>query len=72
MCRAFNEEPKKESNDDAFFSSVTVIKRNKEVDVATGDIRIVILLHERHGEKFLWPVLRRRPSDNNAEGILGG
>ncbi|XP_062258296.1 inter-alpha-trypsin inhibitor heavy chain H3-like isoform X3 [Platichthys flesus] len=50
--------------------SVTVIKRNKEVDVATGDIRIVILLHERHGEKFLWPVLRRRPSDNNAEGIL--
>ncbi|XP_053293658.1 inter-alpha-trypsin inhibitor heavy chain H3 isoform X3 [Pleuronectes platessa] len=50
--------------------SVTVIKRNKEVDVATGDIRIVILLHERHGEKFLWPVLRRRPSDNKAEGIL--
>ncbi|XP_060925183.1 inter-alpha-trypsin inhibitor heavy chain H3-like [Limanda limanda] len=50
--------------------SVTVIKRNKEVDVATGDIRIVILLHERHGEKFLWPVLRQHPSDNNAEGIL--
>ncbi|XP_060925189.1 inter-alpha-trypsin inhibitor heavy chain H3-like isoform X2 [Limanda limanda] len=50
--------------------SVTVIKRNKEVDVATGDIRIVILLHERHGEKFLWPVLRQHPPDNNAEGIL--
>ncbi|XP_047195372.1 inter-alpha-trypsin inhibitor heavy chain H3-like [Hippoglossus stenolepis] len=50
--------------------SVTVIKRNKEVDVATGDIRIVILLHERHGEKFLWPVLRQHPSDNSIEGIL--
>ncbi|XP_022602555.1 inter-alpha-trypsin inhibitor heavy chain H3-like isoform X3 [Seriola dumerili] len=50
--------------------SVTVIKRNKEVDVAAGDIRIVILVHEKDGEKFLWPVLRQKPSDNNIEGIL--
>ncbi|XP_071349106.1 inter-alpha-trypsin inhibitor heavy chain H3-like [Trachinotus anak] len=50
--------------------SLTVIKRNKEVDVAAGNIRIVILVHEKDGEEFLWPVLRQRPSDNNTEGIL--
>ncbi|GLD64518.1 inter-alpha-trypsin inhibitor heavy chain H3-like isoform X7 [Lates japonicus] len=50
--------------------SVTVIRRNKEVDVAAGDVRIVILTHEKDGKEFLWPVLRQQPSANNAEGIL--
>uniref|UniRef100_A0A4W6EY02 Inter-alpha-trypsin inhibitor heavy chain 3b, tandem duplicate 1 n=1 Tax=Lates calcarifer TaxID=8187 RepID=A0A4W6EY02_LATCA len=52
--------------------SVTVIRRNKEVDVAAGDVRIIILTHEKDGKEFLWPVLRQQPSANNAEGILGG
>lgn len=53
------------------FSSVTVIVRNNEIDVATGDMRMVIIVHENNGPKILWPVLRQRPSDNNAEGLLG-
>ena len=56
----------------AYFSSLTVIRRDKEVDVAAGDTRIVILIHEKDGDKFLWPVLRQQPSDNNVTGILGG
>ncbi|XP_040891033.1 inter-alpha-trypsin inhibitor heavy chain H3 isoform X2 [Toxotes jaculatrix] len=50
--------------------SVTVIKRQNEVDVAAGDIRIVILLQEKSGIEFLWPVLRQKSSDNSTEGIL--
>ncbi|XP_074492226.1 inter-alpha-trypsin inhibitor heavy chain H3-like isoform X3 [Sebastes fasciatus] len=50
--------------------SLTVIRRDKEVDVAAGDTRMVFLIHEKDGVKFLWPVLRQQPSDNNATGIL--
>ncbi|XP_074492246.1 inter-alpha-trypsin inhibitor heavy chain H3-like isoform X5 [Sebastes fasciatus] len=50
--------------------SLTVIRRDKEVDVAAGDTRMVFLIHEKEGVKFLWPVLRQQPSDNNATGIL--
>uniref|UniRef100_I3KAS6 Inter-alpha-trypsin inhibitor heavy chain 3 n=1 Tax=Oreochromis niloticus TaxID=8128 RepID=I3KAS6_ORENI len=50
--------------------SVTVIVHNNEIDVATGDMRMVIIVHEKNGQKFLWPVLRQRPLDNNAEGLL--
>uniref|UniRef100_A0A3P8QJK7 Inter-alpha-trypsin inhibitor heavy chain H3-like n=1 Tax=Astatotilapia calliptera TaxID=8154 RepID=A0A3P8QJK7_ASTCA len=50
--------------------SVTVIVRNNEIDVSTGDMRMVIIVHENNGPKILWPVLRQRPSDNNAEGLL--
>ncbi|XP_019736232.1 inter alpha-trypsin inhibitor, heavy chain 4-like isoform X2 [Hippocampus comes] len=50
--------------------SVTVIKQDMEVDITVGDIRLIILLHENSGEKFLWPVLRQRSSDVDAEGIL--
>uniref|UniRef100_A0A8C6P9T3 Inter-alpha-trypsin inhibitor heavy chain 3b, tandem duplicate 1 n=1 Tax=Nothobranchius furzeri TaxID=105023 RepID=A0A8C6P9T3_NOTFU len=51
--------------------SVTIFKRDKEVDVTAGDVRLVILVHEKNGNKFLWPVLRQKPSASNAEGILG-
>lgn len=49
-----------------------MIRRDKEIDVAAGDARIVILIHEKGGKNFLWPVLRQRPSDTNITGILGG
>lgn len=51
---------------------MTVISRDKEIDIAAGDIRMVILIHEKGGNKFLWPVLRQQPQDTNGEGILGG
>ncbi|XP_017290960.1 inter-alpha-trypsin inhibitor heavy chain H3 isoform X2 [Kryptolebias marmoratus] len=50
--------------------NVTVIKRDKEIDIAAEDIRGVILVHEKDGNKFLWPVIRQMPSANNTEGIL--
>ncbi|KAM9361282.1 inter-alpha-trypsin inhibitor heavy chain H3-like [Symphorus nematophorus] len=50
--------------------SVTVIKRNKEVDVAAGGVRMVILIQDKGTASFLWPVLRQQPSDPNVTGIL--
>ncbi|KAM9859340.1 inter-alpha-trypsin inhibitor heavy chain H3-like [Aulostomus maculatus] len=50
--------------------SATVIRRDKEIDIAVGDTRMVLLVHRKGGEEFLWPVLRQKPSDNDAEGIL--
>ncbi|XP_006783399.1 inter-alpha-trypsin inhibitor heavy chain H3-like [Neolamprologus brichardi] len=50
--------------------SVTVIVRNKEIDIGAGDMRLVILVHEENGQKFLWPVLRQHPSANNTQGLL--
>ncbi|XP_029683219.1 inter-alpha-trypsin inhibitor heavy chain H4-like isoform X2 [Takifugu rubripes] len=50
--------------------SATVIRRDKEVDIMIGDVRIVILIHLLEGKEFLWPVLRRRPSDSSVTGIL--
>lgn len=54
-----------------FFFSLTVIMRLKDVDVAVEDMRLIILVHEKDGKKFLWPVLRQRPSADNIEGLLG-
>ncbi|CAN9511769.1 unnamed protein product [Ophioblennius macclurei] len=50
--------------------SMTVIIRAKEIDIAAGDTRIIIIVHEQAGRKFLWPVLRQKPSVTNIEGIL--
>ncbi|MED6274565.1 hypothetical protein CHARACLAT_017773, partial [Characodon lateralis] len=50
--------------------SLTVIRRDKEIDVAVEDVRLVILVHEKDGNKFLWPALRLKPSANNIEGLL--
>ncbi|XP_040926822.1 inter-alpha-trypsin inhibitor heavy chain H3-like [Betta splendens] len=49
---------------------ITVTGRDKEFDVAVGDTRMVVLIHEVDGNKFLWPVLSQKPSDNNIDGIL--
>ncbi|XP_044029501.1 inter-alpha-trypsin inhibitor heavy chain H3-like isoform X2 [Siniperca chuatsi] len=50
--------------------SVTVIRRDKEIDVAAGDTRMVILIHEQGDKEFIWPVLRQQPSDDTVTGIL--
>ncbi|XP_029906528.1 inter-alpha-trypsin inhibitor heavy chain H3 isoform X2 [Myripristis murdjan] len=50
--------------------STTVIMRDKETDVSAGDARMIILLHERKGEKFLWPAMRQFPSGNSTDGLL--
>ena len=48
-----------------------MIRWDKEIDVAAGDTRMVILVQQKGGEELLWPALRQQPSDNNVEGILG-
>ncbi|XP_059185247.1 inter-alpha-trypsin inhibitor heavy chain H3-like [Centropristis striata] len=59
------------SGQDVFTAgSLAVIKRDKEIDVAVGDTRVVILIHVKDGEKFLWPVLREQPLEGNVTGIL--
>ncbi|XP_031699412.1 inter-alpha-trypsin inhibitor heavy chain H3 isoform X2 [Anarrhichthys ocellatus] len=50
--------------------SLAAIRQDKEIDVAAGDTRMIIIIHEQNGEEFLWPVLRQRPLDNNVSGIL--
>uniref|UniRef100_A0A672FZ34 Inter-alpha-trypsin inhibitor heavy chain 3 n=1 Tax=Salarias fasciatus TaxID=181472 RepID=A0A672FZ34_SALFA len=50
---------------------LTVITRSKEIDIAAGDARIVIIVHEKAGREFLWPVMRQKPSATNTEGLLG-
>nr|XP_029136597.1 inter-alpha-trypsin inhibitor heavy chain H3-like isoform X2 [Labrus bergylta] len=51
-------------------NSVTVIRRAKEIDVVSGDTRIVFLIHEKEGNFYLWPVIRQQPMDTNVTGIL--
>ncbi|KAM6927228.1 inter-alpha-trypsin inhibitor heavy chain H3-like [Xenentodon cancila] len=50
--------------------SMTVIRRDNEIHVTAGDVRMVIHVHEKDGNKLLWPVLRQKTSAKNAEGIL--
>ncbi|KAM8917199.1 inter-alpha-trypsin inhibitor heavy chain H3 isoform 3-T3 [Spinachia spinachia] len=50
--------------------SLTVIRRDKEIDVAVGDTRMLILIHKENGKEFLWPILRQRPLDDDISGIL--
>ncbi|XP_029946897.1 inter-alpha-trypsin inhibitor heavy chain H3-like [Salarias fasciatus] len=59
------------TGDDVFTNdSLTVITRSKEIDIAAGDARIVIIVHEKAGREFLWPVMRQKPSATNIEGLL--
>ncbi|XP_014854911.1 PREDICTED: inter-alpha-trypsin inhibitor heavy chain H3-like isoform X1 [Poecilia mexicana] len=50
--------------------SVTVTPRGQETDVLAEDLHIVVLVHQRDGNKFLWPVLKKRPSGSDTDGIL--
>ncbi|XP_029549178.1 inter-alpha-trypsin inhibitor heavy chain H3 [Salmo trutta] len=50
--------------------SVSLILRDKEVDITIGSTRIIIMLYERNGIKFLWPALRQRPTGDNIMGIV--
>ncbi|XP_055766838.1 inter-alpha-trypsin inhibitor heavy chain H3-like isoform X1 [Salvelinus fontinalis] len=50
--------------------SVSLILRDKEMDVTIASTRVVIMLYRRNGIKFLWPVLRQRPTGDNIIGIM--
>ncbi|XP_056128457.1 inter-alpha-trypsin inhibitor heavy chain H3-like [Rhinichthys klamathensis goyatoka] len=50
---------------------VSLILRRNEMDVTMGNIHVVILLHKKNGEVFLWPAVRQQPKDVSLRGILG-
>ncbi|CAI5687718.1 unnamed protein product [Oreochromis niloticus] len=50
--------------------SVTVVVHNNKIHVTAGKMRLVILVHEKNGNKFLWPVLRKHRSADDSEGLL--
>lgn len=50
---------------------MTVVVNNKKIHVTAGKMRLVILVHEKNGNKFLWPVLKKHRSANDSEGLLG-
>ncbi|XP_030632208.1 inter-alpha-trypsin inhibitor heavy chain H3 isoform X1 [Chanos chanos] len=62
----WNQEPTTHETD-----SVSLILRNKEMDVSMGNSRVVILLHEQDGNSFLWPAVRQRPSKTTLPGLFG-
>ncbi|XP_051768546.1 inter-alpha-trypsin inhibitor heavy chain H3-like isoform X2 [Ctenopharyngodon idella] len=49
---------------------VSLILRSNEMDVTMGNIRVVILLHKKNGDAFLWPAVRQQPKDVSLMGIL--
>ncbi|XP_071059237.1 uncharacterized protein [Pseudochaenichthys georgianus] len=49
--------------------SWTIIRRDNDIDVASGDTHLVILILGKDAQSFLWPVLRQQSSDS-AEGLL--
>lgn len=49
-----------------------MIKRDEEVYVTAGDVHMHVLVHQKGGRRFLWPVLRQKPSVGDPDGILGG
>ncbi|XP_077060063.1 inter-alpha-trypsin inhibitor heavy chain H3-like [Siphateles boraxobius] len=50
---------------------VSLILRCNEMNVTMGNISVVILLHKKNGEVFLWPAVRQQPKDVSLMGILG-
>ncbi|KAM9443594.1 inter-alpha-trypsin inhibitor heavy chain H3-like [Clarias gariepinus] len=51
--------------------SVSILLRSNELDVTMGSVRLVFLLHRKHGDVFLWPVIHQQPKNPNIQGILG-
>ncbi|XP_076125331.1 inter-alpha-trypsin inhibitor heavy chain H3-like [Alosa pseudoharengus] len=60
-----------DSNTDHTTDSMIVIIRDSEADITMTNIRVVILLHRQDGKHFLWPAIRKRPSENEIPGIMG-
>ncbi|XP_073681753.1 inter-alpha-trypsin inhibitor heavy chain H3b [Garra rufa] len=51
--------------------NVSLILRSNEMDVTMGNIRVVILLHKKDGDVFLWPAIWQQPKDLGLMGVLG-
>ncbi|XP_065096944.1 inter-alpha-trypsin inhibitor heavy chain H3-like [Paramisgurnus dabryanus] len=50
---------------------IILILRDNEMDVTIGNIRVVIVLHKKGWDVFLWPVVWQQPKNVTLSGILG-
>ncbi|XP_057218328.1 uncharacterized protein LOC130571413 [Triplophysa rosa] len=50
---------------------IYLILRGNEFDVTMGNIRVVILLHKKNSDAFLWPAIWQQPKGVTLSGILG-
>ncbi|XP_060713679.1 uncharacterized protein LOC132837812 [Tachysurus vachellii] len=51
--------------------NMAVFQRTNELDVTMGTVRVVVLIHKKSGDVFLWPVVHKQGKDSNFRGILG-
>ncbi|CDQ81816.1 unnamed protein product [Oncorhynchus mykiss] len=49
---------------------VSLILLDKAMDIIIGLTSIIIMLYKGNGIKFMWPVLRQRPTGDNIMGIM--
>ncbi|KAL0978028.1 hypothetical protein UPYG_G00164980 [Umbra pygmaea] len=49
---------------------VSLILQDKDMDITIGSTWVNIMLYEKNGIKFLWPILRQRPTGDNITGIM--
>ncbi|XP_021466168.2 uncharacterized protein LOC110528434 [Oncorhynchus mykiss] len=49
---------------------VSLILLDKAMDIIIGLTPIIIMLYKGNGIKFMWPVLRQRPTGDNIMGIM--
>ncbi|XP_073732393.1 inter-alpha-trypsin inhibitor heavy chain H3 isoform X1 [Misgurnus anguillicaudatus] len=50
---------------------IILILRDNEMDVTIGSIRVVIVLHKKRKDVFLWPAVWQQPKNVTLSGILG-
>ncbi|XP_076125334.1 inter-alpha-trypsin inhibitor heavy chain H3-like [Alosa pseudoharengus] len=51
--------------------SMILSLRENEMEVSSGSLLIIIFLHQKDGERFLWPAVKQRPSNTALVGIMG-
>lgn len=51
--------------------SLSIFLRGNELDITMGSVRVVLLLHKKNRDAFLWPVVHQQPKNANVQGILG-
>ncbi|XP_065096949.1 inter-alpha-trypsin inhibitor heavy chain H3-like isoform X4 [Paramisgurnus dabryanus] len=50
---------------------IILILRDNEMNATIGSIRVVIVLHKKDGDVFLWPAVWQQPKNVTLAGILG-
>ncbi|XP_073732391.1 inter-alpha-trypsin inhibitor heavy chain H3 isoform X2 [Misgurnus anguillicaudatus] len=53
------------------YEGIILILRDNKMDVTFGNISVVIVLHKKRKDVFLWPAVRQQPKDVTLAGILG-